>query len=75
MKKTFDNEMLITRIKFLEKEIVSQKGGNVEADDYKLNYNTKENYVEHLHEKIRLLQDQIGGNNFSEKMMETERLR
>jgi hypothetical protein len=55
MKKTFDNEMLITRIKFLEKEIVSQKGGNVEAEDYKLNYNTKENYVEHLHEKIRLL--------------------
>ena len=73
--------MLITRIKFLESELHSLKHEtkdqtiNVNTEDYKLNYNTKENYVEHLHEKLRFMEDQLGGNTFSDRMQEAERVK
>lgn len=55
--------MLVTRIKFLETELKSMRNDisdptkNANTEDYKLNYNTKENYVEHLHERIRFMED------------------
>lgn len=78
-KKGFSNELLLTRINFLQNELNKYKQQTFSKpqaqEEYILSYNTKENYVDLLHEKFKQMEEQLGSSEFGQKMQEQERLR